>query len=560
MSATATTARPRRQLPAALLERIAACALLLLALVPRARDLNAGFDRGFEGYQGAFFAMAAVNYERLGVEAAGGYPVLNLELPEDESGWFVYTNHPPVTSLLAWTGARAFGPADWSEAWRDDRAPEGLEFAVRLPFLLMHLLGLVVLWRLARCAFGTQVGLLTLALSAALPVSALYATLVNYENPSLPLLLLAVLAYGAYVREARPRALLGLGLGFAAACSVTFGPAFVLPFLVLRSLWTRRLREALLVGVVGGLGCLLPIALHDQLAHAALDALGRAPSGVLERAQVLLQPLLDGSLPLTDWLGLQVAHASRALGAPLLVVAAVGAALGLARGLSTRADAALREREWPVHAQPDVDLALPLLGGGLLYLFAFYRHTGEEQWTFWLYLAPAAALLAARALHAFSLPLQRLRGGTAPLVLVTGSLVLLGLAHFEAWRNVVRAPGPRDVAGLERGPQAPLPKTAGAALHELLPTGSLGLTPPELGLTPAAAWYAWRTLLPSGSFEAVGPAAGALGLANAPRYVVLPDDPAPSAAPAVELLREALGEPDRRAAGWSAYGPGPTAK
>ncbi len=560
MSATARTTPAPRQLPAALLERIAACALLLLALVPRVRDLNAGFDRGFEGYQGAFFAMAALNYERLGFDAAGGYPILDLELPGEASGLFVYTNHPPVTPLLAWGGVSAFAPAGWDKAWREDRAPEGVEFAIRLPFLLLHLAGLTLLWRLARAAYGAQVGLLTLALTASLPVSALYATLVNYETPSLPLLLAAVLAYGAYVRGGRARALVGIGVGFAAACSVTFGPAFVLPFLVLRSLWTRRIREALAVATAGGLGCLLPIALHDQAARAALEELGRAPSGVAERAQVLLQPLFDGSLPLLDWLGLQVEHAATALGVPLLVVAAVGALLGVARASSQRFDAAARAREWPAHAQRDVDVALPLLGGGLLYLFAFYRHTGEEQWTFWLYLTPAAALLAARALHAVSLPLQRLRGGTAPLVLAAATLVLLGLARFEAWRFAVRAPGPRDGTALERGPEAPLPRTAGAALGELLPPGSVGLTPPELGLTPAAAWYAWRTLLPSGSFDAAEAAAQALGLGEAPRYLTLPDDPPPSAASAIELLRGTLGEPARRAAGWSAYGPGPTAR
>jgi len=560
MSETARTSPAPRRLPAALLERIAACALLLLALVPRVRDLDAGFDRGFEGYQGAFFAMAALNYERLGYDEAGGYPILNLDLPADESGLFVYTNHPPVTPLLAWAGAAAFAPTDWSEAWRKDQAPEGVEFAIRLPFLLLHVIGLVLLWRLARAAYGPQVGLLTLAITASLPVSTLYATLINYETPSLPLLLVAVLAYAAYVREGRTRALLGVGAGFAAACSVTFGPAFVLPFLVLRSLWTRRIREAFFVAAAGGVGCLLPIALHDQASRAALEELGRAPTGVAERAQVLLQPLLDGSLPLLDWLGLQGAHAATALGVPLLVVAAIGAALGLARGLSQRVDAAVRAREWPAHSRRDVDVGLPLLGGGLLYLFAFYQHTSEEQWTFWLYLTPAAALLAARALHAVSLPLQRLRGGTAPLVLLAASLVLLGLARFEAWRFAVRAPGPRDVAGLERGPEAPLPRTAGVALGELLPPGSVGLTPPELGLTPAAAWYAWRTLLPSGSFGAADPAAHALGLGDAPRYLTLPDDPPPSAAPAVEFLRSALGEPTRRAAGWSAYGSGPTAK
>jgi len=545
------------------LEGLAAALLLLLALVPRAQGLLGGFDREFEGYQGAFFAIAAVNYERLGLGAAGGYPVLNVDLPggspaaarERGAEWFVYQNHPPTTALLAWAALATMGPEGWGDAWRSGAAPEGVEAPLRFPFLLLHLASLALLWRVARLAFGPQVALLTLALGAYLPVSAMYGAMVNLENPSLPCVLLAVLAYGAFVREGERRALAGLGLAFLAGCAVTFAPAFFLPPLVLRSASRRRWREAGLVLAAGGLGCALPVVAHALASKAALAQLGQRAVTIPERARELFQPLFDGSLPLGDWLAAQVGHAQHALGLPLAILAVIGLALSLARGLSSRWNEGLAAGEWPRCAEADVDLATPLATGAGLFLFAFYRHTGEEQWSFWLYVAPAAALLAARALHALSLPLQRLRGGTAPLVLVTGTVMLLSLARYEGWRGAARAPGPRDDAQLATGPDAPLPSTVGRELAELLPPGSVGLHPTALGLNLAASWYAWRTLLPVSSPEDPLPAAvlGRYGLGDAPRYLVLPEEPPAAAGTIIEAWRAELGAAGLSSDAWTAW-------
>ena len=60
------------------LERIGIALILVAALVPRLRDVAGPFDRGPEGEAGARAALAAVNYERLGLATAGGYPVLNV--------------------------------------------------------------------------------------------------------------------------------------------------------------------------------------------------------------------------------------------------------------------------------------------------------------------------------------------------------------------------------------------------------------------------------------------------------------------------------------------------
>jgi 4-amino-4-deoxy-L-arabinose transferase-like glycosyltransferase len=551
-----------------LLERLALAALLLLASVPRARELSATFDRGFGGYQGAFFAIAAVNYERLGLGAAQGYPVLNIDLPggsveaarERDEQWLVYSNHPPTMPLLAWAGAAALGPPGWQEAWRAKRSPPGLEGALRLPFLLLHLVGLLALWWVGRVAFGPQAALIALALTVFLPVSALYGTLVNYENPSLPFALFAVGCYGLYVRSGGPRALFGLGAGFLVGCSFTFAPAFFLPGLCLRSWCCKRWREGLLIALVGGAGALLPLLAHAALAEGLRESRPNAFEGPLWwRVRVLLEPLLDGSAPLSRWLGAQLEHAASAFGPLLFALAGIGLVVALLRALAPRFDGVCRRAEWPAQAAQPIDLALPLFCGGVLYLFAFYRHTLEEQWVFLLYLAPGAALLAARAIHCLSLPLQRLRGGIAPLVLVVGSVMLFSLVRFESWRAAERAPGPRDPGGLAQGPQAPLPATVGGQLAQLLPPGAVGLHPSVLGLHPAAAWYAWRSLLPLEDprdleqRRSLRRLIDGLGGQDEPLYLVLPDDPPESAAAQVEALRTDLGPAALAAAGWRAW-------
>ncbi len=546
-----------------LLERVAVITLLLLALVPRVRDIASGFDREFEGYQGAFFAIAAVNYERLGLDAAGGYPIMNIDLPggapeaarQHPQQWFVYQNHPPTTALLAWGALELMGPGGWSEAWESDRSPRGIEAPLRFPFLLLHLAALAATWWVARVAFGSQVALIALALSVYLPVSAMYGTMVNFENPSLPFVLLAVGAYGLHVRTHSRRALAGMGCAFLVGCSVTFAPLFFLPPLVLRSCWRRRWKQAGRVALVGGLACALPILGHAALAQRSLEALEQTPVPIQERAQTLLAPLLDGSIPLSVWAPAQLDHASYTLGTILTIIAAMGLLICLIRGSSSSWDERLSQGEWPRQQGDDVDLATPLAFGAALLLFGYYKHTSEEQWSFWLYMAPAVAILAARALHQLSLPLQKLRGGIGPLVLAVGTLMLLSLANFEAWRARARNAGPQDRAELSSGPDAPLPATVGAQLAELLPPGSVGLHPSELGLNLASAWYAWRSLLPISSLDdpVPGIALDRLGLAEAPRMIVMPNYPAASAAPAILHLRTALGPADASVGDWQAW-------
>ncbi len=550
-------------LRAAHLEWAAVLLILCAALVPRARDLAGPFDRGLEGFQGAFFAICAVNYERLGVGAVSGYPVANLDLPRDPAGeiardpggWVAYANHPPTTPLLAWLALKALGPEGWSEAWRDGRAPADIEAPIRLPFLALHAAGLLAFWWALRQTSGAARSLIALALLAVTPVSVLYATLVNVENPSLVFALLSC-GFGArWLRGGRSRDLALAASSLAAGCAVTYAPLFFLPPLVLWG-WRAGARRALALLSAGAIAGLLPLGLHALASSRALARIGRPSAPVLERARELLQPLLDGSLPFAGWLARQVEHAGSRIGWPLLAAALIGLLLPASRRVARSLDRWLSARELPGEARGP-DLAVPLLAGGLLYLLAFYRHTWDAQYVFLMFLAPGVCALAARALDALTGPLLALRAGIAPQVVLVSSLGLPCIARFNALRHELRAPGDSPAASLYTPPELPLPDAIGAAIAGVCPPGAIGLHPEVLGLNHAASFYAWRSLVPAPiPDEQLRRMAAASGLADAPILLLLPDDPPESArAGCEELRRELVGEaaPSSLGSGWSAW-------
>lgn len=513
--------------------------VLAAALVPRLRDANGPWDREYEGFQGTFFALCALNYERLGVGAYGGYPALNVDLPTDPAVVpYLYPNHPPAVPLAAWVGAHAFAPADWNEAWRaGEPPPPGTERAVRLPFLFAHVLGLLALWFAVRCAGDPRRALLALALAAALPLSVLYATLVNYENLVWPPLLFGI---AFQVRHLRSGALRDLGIAgacfFLGAC-VTFFPAFLVPPLALQAWWARGFRRGVLTGAVLSAGSLLPAALHGAWVRRSLPQ--QQASNVGERVQTMLGPLFDGEHPATEWLRRQAVRSEEFFTLPVLALAAAGLVLVLVRMARTPVD----------QRAARVSPAAPLFFGGALVLFTFYRHTWDGdharngQTVFLLNLAPGVVALAAEALGALGRPLLRLRGGEAPLVVLTLGFLLPALGRTEAIRRDWRAPGPNDVSTAASGPLAPLPSTVGTEVAELLPAGAVGIYPAEMGFNIAVSYYAWRTLIPAtpATYDlALLRISESYGLGDAPRYILLPKDPPPYAAAAVAATRAAI--------------------
>jgi hypothetical protein len=84
-----------------------------------------------------------------------------------------------------------------------------------------------------------------------------------------------------------------------------------------------------------------------------------------------------------------------------------------------------------------------------------------------------------------------------------------------------------------------MPEQCGREIAAVLEPGAVGLYPAALGFTPAVSFYAWRSLFP---IDAASPMASVplieeLGLAAAPRYLLLPRRPPSAAVPAVDALR-----------------------
>ncbi len=530
----------RATLSPALLERGGVILLLLAALVPRVRDVAATFDREIDGFQGSCFAAFCVNYERLGVGRFGGYPTFNIDVPADaDAELYLYGNHPPTVPLLCWATLKLVGPDGWNEAWREDRAPEGVELPLRLPFLLFHLFGLWTFWWALRQGSGSRVAMLGLAILAMTPVSALYAKLINYENPTLALVLLGYGFHARYLRGGAMRDLVRLGLCFAGAAAITFSPLFFLPPLVLQLLLRRNVAGAVRLALVVGACALVPIVVHGLWVRSALPA--ETSESVWSRAAHLLEPLFDGTQPFGEWCRRQWVRLEYYLSAPIFYAAVAGLVVLAWRRVRRRGSG----------EQPDgerIELAPPLLFGGFLLLFAFYTHTfdGEGvhggQTLFLLNLAPAAAALAAVFLDALAPHLARLRGGIAPLVVATSLVGMPGIARTNEVRHLWRAPGPRDDPSLTTGPDQPLPATSGAEIAAILPAGSIGLYPRQLAFNNAPSFYAWRTLLPADR-ETLGQTIGIigeLGLADLPRYLLLPREPDEAMRADIEAIRADL--------------------
>ena len=122
--------------PVGCLEFVAVIVLIAAAFLPRLRDLDAPFDREFEGAQGAFFTIAAINYDRLGVGAFGGYPVLNIDLDETRPDtWYTYENHPPTVPLFTLAGLLVF--TRYRLHWTERGATHGEVLAAALWIALL---------------------------------------------------------------------------------------------------------------------------------------------------------------------------------------------------------------------------------------------------------------------------------------------------------------------------------------------------------------------------------------------------------------------------------------
>jgi hypothetical protein len=160
-----------------------------------------------------------------------------------------------------------------------------------------------------------------------------------------------------------------------------------------------------------------------------------------------------------------------------------------------------------------------------------------------LFPALGVVLGAAVALDAAAPLLLRLRAGQAPLVLVVSTLALLCVVRFNALRHEFRGDPAAPLPLGAVAPRLPLPPETAAEFRALVPPGSFSVYPSAVGLNLAPSLYAWRTQLPvSGPQDPALQAAAVLGLAYAPRFLLLPKEPLPAEREPCAVLRALASE------------------
>jgi len=556
MQRTPTGTSPRAKLALGL--------ILILALVlrvaaapasPGAGPLGGGFDREMDGFQGSFFALTSVNYARLGVGAAGGYPIVNLDAdPDAPKTWYVYANHPPLLALFLWLDLELFGPAGWDTAPNEGAPPTSVEpgaveTVLRTPMLLASLASILALFWALTGAMGERRALLGTLLYAAAPLAVLDAGLVNYEPPSI---LCAILAFGAtfrYLEGGRRRHLVLAALALLLGTAQTFAPLFFAIPLCLFALSYRLRRQGLLpalrlVAILAG-AALLPIHVHAAWARHVLVGIEQVPR-LTDRIGQLFEPLTSGAVPLPGWIVLQFRHLADASSSLFRDLVLAGMAFALIDVLAApNAKLAATDRTPVQDAQHELaraaSFAALLFAGGLAVLFFYYRHTSDgyvagtpAQTTFMLNVLPGAAALAAVALFEVGATLARVfQKGRAPAELAPlarfGPLVLVAAVTLLTLGSFARQTSQLFGTWRAPDPSRALPEETGGELRTLLPPGAVGLYPEALGFTPAVALYAWRTLLPVDasvpSFQFTEVRLAAAGLSARPRYLLLPTTP-----------------------------------
>ena len=499
---------------------LAACLALCVGLVDLAKPL----DRGMGGWQGAFFSLAARGYETHGAFEHRGHPSIAIhgerisadDLRRAPDGAWVYANHPPVAPLLAWASTRCFAPAGWERR----EGVRGLEWMVRLPFLLLHAAGAALLLSFLRPATGEFGACLGATLFCLAPVEVLYGSHPNFEHLALvPILLALRAAWRAAWRIGGDGACIAW---MALAGCTTWMPLFFAPGIALVFATKRPWRAATRMGVACGLACAAPLALHV----AAARGLELEGGGAFERALAVARPLELVALwrSLLDWHG--------PLAWLLVATPLVAGLLALAARRESKPGA------WHGASARWVDAFAPgfaLCSGASAYMLGFGRHALEDnQGIFHLAMAPGACALVAGMPRGLA-SLRDLLGGRLPraarLAAATGlawfaleSACELGLKARWA-RAAVHGAGAPDVDSSGEPPRArpglravlaggldaarariawraagghwtrPAPSELGPRCAEATSAGELVAVPPQVHSELSLAACAWRDLV-----------------------------------------------------------------
>jgi len=450
-----------------LLQRLGVVALLLAAAFPRAKHLESSFDRGADGERGAAAALAQLNFERLpDLEDA----ITAIEIPAGTDR-YEGLGDPPWQPLIRYSRsaleldhrleASSFRFLGIKAAEPD--AP--VEFAVRVPFLMLHILALFVFWLAIATAMGGQVALLSLAFLAVMPPALAYGSLTGTENFAL---LFSSLLLGLYARHLQKGERWSLGLLAPASLIAVLGAPETLALVALlpiHALVAKRVR----IGVVAALLMWTPLAfIYSDYGSTELSSM------------INPLPLLEArGDSVFSFLSALLRDASSQFTPIALGLAALGIGLRLSRSLNSRWAARLDALEFPKVTARRIEVALLLVGFGVVGALISPETGGPRL----LLLSPAVAFGIALFLQQVTRPIAAMRAGIAPLVVIASLIAMPCLARFGLFENRVRG--------------GATPREVGAEIRALeLDPDLLCVIPVSVAQGPALEFYARRTLVP----------------------------------------------------------------
>ena len=432
--------------------------IVAYAVVVRSYNLTEPWGRHQLGINGAWQSHIARNFLRYGFIATHGAPVLNSSagLPET---WSYYLHHPPLVFWLLALSFDLLGVYEWS---------------ARLPTLGFALLCVVLTHRLARRLLGSPAALVAAAVTAAVPMSAIYSMHVDVTGPFV--LAFVLLAVNAYARLAERRYRHGCTMLAAVlvGCLADW-PAFYLPPLLFAHQLTRP-RSDRSPAVRWTLGA------SAVLAGGLLLYFDLLQGGLGEQVHQLrvrtahLQDDVGQGFTVVAWLQVTVARFWQLYTPPLALAVCcwvVAASLRWARGRLHPADTYV----W---------LLLAFGTATLLVAFqAAYQHESAAY-----YLTPAASLCAAEVVSAVWLQAtQRLPHRLAVAIAAT---LALTLATWWGAVSIARPQAQRRQLDAEFGYAA---ADLGRVVRDHTAPGE-GAIVAENWCPPALWFYAERPLVP----------------------------------------------------------------
>ncbi|MBU0755891.1 MAG: glycosyltransferase family 39 protein [Planctomycetes bacterium] len=228
--------------------------ILLIGLYFRIQDFNEPWS--IKGWQhlGAFFSIMARNFTENGYLVTKFAPAID-PIPPADGVWSIYLHHPPLFPILLSLSFQLFGVCEWS---------------ARLLSIVASLIGLAVVWAIARRLFGFQAALATAVMGAVIPATAFYGSIaIEYGPVVIMFTSLAFLYHLKFLSTPSKKNLLISFAALFAAMFTNWNGYFMAAAVFLHLLLCKKRREAfyLILVTLTGIGIFL---IHAYLAVGSL--------------------------------------------------------------------------------------------------------------------------------------------------------------------------------------------------------------------------------------------------------------------------------------------------